>query len=103
MPGNTVERDLALRLEALRKDVGDTVPVEQVGVIVRSLLAGLAAPPDDAEFKLFHELDALAGHGRSVVEFAEFRNFSEPDLGLRRASQSMLWPLKTLRPQGRPR
>jgi hypothetical protein len=44
------------------------------------------------------ELDAPGGHGRSVVEFAEFRNFSEPDLGLRHASQSMLWPLKTFQP-----
>ena len=35
---STIDRDLALHLETLRKQVGETVKVEDVGDVVRSLL-----------------------------------------------------------------
>ncbi len=60
MPGGMVDRDLALRLEAMRKEMGDTVRVEQLGDVVRALLTGVSGSIAAADLKLYHELEALA-------------------------------------------
>lgn len=59
---STIDRDLALHLEALRKQKGDTVKVEEVGDVVRSLLASLSGDVSAGDLKLFGEVQALAAY-----------------------------------------
>lgn len=60
MPGGMADRDLAQRLEALRRDLGDTVRVEQVGDVVRALLTSVSGGIAAADLNLYHELESLA-------------------------------------------
>lgn len=60
MPGGSVERDLATRLDALRRELGDTVHMEQVAGIVQEMLANASSIIDDASLKLYHEIEGLA-------------------------------------------
>jgi chemotaxis protein CheZ len=60
MSGGMGDHDLALRLEALRKDLGDTVRVDQLGDVVRGLLTASAGRIAAADLKLYHELESLA-------------------------------------------
>lgn len=57
---STIDRDLALHLDALRKERGDTVKVEDVGEVVRSLLTSLSGDLTAGDLKLYREVEALA-------------------------------------------
>ena len=56
----TVDRDLALHLEALRKERGDTVKVDEIGDIVRSLLTSMSGDLSAGDLKLYQEIEGLA-------------------------------------------
>lgn len=60
MPSNTVDQDLSLHLEALRKDRGDMVRVDDIGDIVRSLLTTLSGDISAGDLKLYQEIEGLA-------------------------------------------
>ncbi len=71
---STVDRDLALHLEALRKQLGDTVKVEEVGDVVRSLLGSLSGDVSAGDLKLYGEVQALATYIHNAkVEIAALR------------------------------
>ncbi|PKU26017.1 protein phosphatase CheZ [Telmatospirillum siberiense] len=71
---STIDRDLALHLEALRKQKGDTVKVEEVGDVVRSLLASLSGDVSAGDLKLYGEVQALAAYIHNAkVEIAALR------------------------------
>jgi chemotaxis protein CheZ len=59
---STVDRDLALHLEALGKRQGDTVKVEDIGEVIRSLLMSLSGDVSAADLKLYQEVEALAAY-----------------------------------------
>ncbi len=56
----SIDHDLVLHLEELRKQRGDMVRVEEVGEVVRSLLSTLAGDVSPADLKLYQEVEALA-------------------------------------------
>jgi chemotaxis protein CheZ len=60
MPARAVDKDLALRLETLRRDLGDTVRIDQIADVVRAMLTGLSGDINAADLKLYHELESLA-------------------------------------------
>lgn len=62
MPGYSVDGDLALRLDALRGEHGDTVKVDGVAELVRELLATLTGELSAADLRLYHELESLASY-----------------------------------------
>lgn len=71
---STIDRDLALHLEALRKQQGDTVKVEEVGDVVRSLLTSLSGDVSAGDLKLYGEVQALAAYIHNAkVEIAALR------------------------------
>lgn len=71
---STVDRDLALHLEALRKQLGDMVKVEDVGDVVRSLLTSLSGDVSAADLKLYSEVQALATYIHNAkVEIAALK------------------------------
>ncbi len=70
----TVDRDLILHLEMLRKRHGETVKVEDVGEVVRSLLMSLSGDVSAADLKLYREVEALAEYiHRAKAEIAQLR------------------------------
>ncbi len=70
----TVDRDLTLHLETLRKEQGDLVRVEDVGDVVRSLLMSLSGEISAADLKLYQEVEALAAYiQRAKAEIAQLR------------------------------
>lgn len=60
MSARAVDKDLALRLDALRKDLGDTVRVDQIADVVRAMLTGMSGDINAADLRLYHELESLA-------------------------------------------
>lgn len=60
MSGRAVDKDLALRLEALRRDLGETVKIDQIADVVRAMLTGMSGDISSADLKLYHELESLA-------------------------------------------
>jgi chemotaxis protein CheZ len=69
-----IDRDLLLHLEALRKQQGETVKVEDVGEVVRSLLTSLTGDVSAGDLKLFQEVEALAEYiHRAKAEIAALR------------------------------
>ncbi len=60
MSGRAVDKDLALRLEALRRDLGETVRIDQIADVVRTMLTGMSGDISSADLKLYHELESLA-------------------------------------------
>jgi chemotaxis protein CheZ len=71
---STVDRDLALHLEVLRKQLGDTVKVEEVGDVVRSLLTSLSGDVSAADLKLYAEVQSLSTYIHNAkVEIAALR------------------------------
>ena len=70
----TIDRDLELQLEALRQQRGDTVRVEDIGEVVRSLLTTLSGEMSAADLKLYQELESLAEYiHRAKAELAQLR------------------------------
>ncbi len=69
-----VDRDLALYLETLRKQRGDTVKIEDIGDIVRSLLTSLSGDVSAEDLRLYQEVEALAEYiHRAKAEIAALR------------------------------
>lgn len=60
MPARAVDKDLALRLEALRRDLGETVKVDQIAEVVRAMLTSMTGDINAADLRLYHELESLA-------------------------------------------
>ena len=70
----TIDRDLELQLQALRQQRGDTVRVEDIGEVVRSLLTTLSGEMSAADLKLYQELESLADYiHRAKAELAQLR------------------------------
>lgn len=71
----TVDRDLELQLQALRQQRGDTVRVEDIGEVVRSLLTTLSGEMSAADLKLYQELESLAEYiHKAKAELAQLRS-----------------------------
>ncbi len=71
----TIDRDLELQLQALRQQGGDTVKVDDIGEVVRSLLGTLSGEMSTADLKLYQELEALADYiHRAKDELAQLRS-----------------------------
>lgn len=70
----TIDRDLAHHLDTLGKQAGDTVKVEEVGDVVRSLLASLSGDVSIGDLKLYQEVEDLATYIHNAkVEIAALR------------------------------
>jgi chemotaxis protein CheZ len=70
----TIDRDLALHLEVLKKQSGDTVKIDDVGDVVRSLLTSLSGDVSAGDFKLYGEVQALASYIHNAkVEIAALK------------------------------
>ena len=75
MAATPIDRDLELQLQALRQQGGDTVKVEDIGEVVRSLLGTLSGEMSTADLKLYQELEALADYiHRAKAELAQLRS-----------------------------
>lgn len=62
MPVKGVDRDLALRLDAIRKEHGDTVRVDQIGEVVRAMVDTMTGDIDAGDLKLYREIESLADY-----------------------------------------
>ena len=70
----TVDRDLDLHLDALRKQRGDLVKIEDVGEVVRALLTSLTGDVSAGGLKLYQEVESLANYIRNAkAEIAALR------------------------------
>jgi chemotaxis protein CheZ len=70
----TVDRDLALHLENLRKERGNAVKVDDVGEVVRSLLVSLVGDLSPGDLRLYREVEALANYiHKARAEIAALR------------------------------
>jgi len=70
----TIDRDLALHLDVLRKERGDTVKVDDVGDVVRSLLGSLSGDLSAGDLKLYQEVESLASYiHKAKAEIAALR------------------------------
>lgn len=74
MVAKGVDRDLALRLDAIRQQHGDTVQVNEIGTVVRALLDTMTGDIDGHDLKLFREIESLATYIQSAkAEIAAIR------------------------------
>ncbi len=74
MAGTTMDQDLALRLDAIRTEYGDTVRIEDLGDVVHALLGSMGGDISAADLKLYHELSSLADYIHSArAEIAALR------------------------------
>ncbi|MBX9633468.1 MAG: protein phosphatase CheZ [Magnetospirillum sp.] len=62
MSAKGVDRDLALRLDAIRREHGDTVRVDQVAEVVRAMLDTMTGDIDANDLKLYREIESLADY-----------------------------------------
>lgn len=60
MAPSPVDQELQQRLDAIRKEHGDTIQVSQVGEIVHSLLATVTGDVSAGDLRLYRELSSLA-------------------------------------------
>jgi Chemotaxis protein len=60
MPAKGVDRDLALRLDAIRREHGDTVRTDQVADVVRAMLSTASGDIDAGDLQLYREIESLA-------------------------------------------
>jgi len=74
MVAKGIDSDLALRLDAIRRDHGDTVKVDMIGEIVRALLETVTGDISAGDLRLYHELESLASYIQSAkAEIAQLR------------------------------
>jgi chemotaxis protein CheZ len=70
----TLDRDLDQQLASLRSQRGETVKIEDVGEVVRSLLTTLSGEVSTADLKLYQEVEALSEYiHRAKAELAQLR------------------------------
>ncbi|MBF0335604.1 MAG: protein phosphatase CheZ [Alphaproteobacteria bacterium] len=62
MSAGKIDKDLALRLDELRREHGDTVRLDRVAEVVRSLLSTMSGDLDAKDIRLYQELEALANY-----------------------------------------
>ncbi|MDA8230680.1 MAG: protein phosphatase CheZ [Magnetospirillum sp.] len=69
-----VDRDLILRLDAIRQERGDMVPIDEVAEIVRAVLDTLTGDISAGDLRLYRELESLADYIHSArTEIAALR------------------------------
>jgi len=68
MSGKGVDRDLELRLEVIRREHGDTVHIDQIGEVVRSLLDSIAGDISAGDLRLYREVESLAQYIHAARE-----------------------------------
>ena len=62
MVAKGVDRDLELRLDAIRREHGETVGVEKIAEVVRAMLDTMTGDLDGSDLKLFREVESLADY-----------------------------------------
>lgn len=62
MPVKGVDRDLALRLDAIRREHGESVRVDQIADVVRAMLDTMTGDIDANDLKLYREIESLADY-----------------------------------------
>ncbi len=62
MPANGVDRDLSLRLDAIRREHGDTVRIDQVAEVVRCMLDTTSGDINAGDLRLYREIESLADY-----------------------------------------
>lgn len=62
MPAKGVDRDLSLRLDAIRREHGDTVRIDQVAEVVAALLGTMSGDISGDDLRLYREIESLADY-----------------------------------------
>jgi len=62
MPANGVDRDLALRLDAIRREHGETVRIDQIAEVVRCMLDTTSGDINAGDLRLYREIESLADY-----------------------------------------
>lgn len=62
MPAKGVDRDLSLRLDAIRREHGDTVRVDQIAQVVRGMLDTMSGDINASDLRLYREIESLADY-----------------------------------------
>jgi len=68
MPARGVDRDLELRLDAIRREHGDTVQVSKIGEVVRAMLDTMAGDIGAGDLRLYRELESLSQYIHAAKE-----------------------------------
>lgn len=68
MSAKGVDRDLELRLDALRREHGDSVQVDKIGEVVRALLETMTGDIAAGDLQLYRELESLADYIHAAKE-----------------------------------
>ena len=68
MPARGVDRDLELRLDAIRREHGDTVQVAKIGEVVRAMLDTMAGDIGAGDLRLYRELESLSQYIHAAKE-----------------------------------
>ncbi len=70
----TLDRDLALRLDVIRRDHGDSVKIDEVALVVRGLLDTVDGDISAGDLRLYRELEGLADYIHSAkAEIVQLR------------------------------
>lgn len=62
MPAKGVDRDLSLRLDAIRREHGETVRIDQIAEVVRAMLDSMSGDIDAGDLRLYREIESLADY-----------------------------------------
>ncbi len=68
MSATGVDRDLELRLDAIRREHGDTVHIDKVGEVVRAMLDTMAGDISSGDLQLYRELESLSRYIHAAKE-----------------------------------
>ncbi|OAN53845.1 chemotaxis protein CheZ [Paramagnetospirillum marisnigri] len=68
MPAKGVDRDLELRLDAIRQEHGETIAVDKIGEVVRAMLETMAGDISAGDLRLYQELESLATYIHAAKE-----------------------------------
>ena len=60
MSARGVDRDLELRLDAIRQEHGETIQVDKIGEVVRAMLDTMAGDISAGDLRLYRELESLS-------------------------------------------
>lgn len=62
MVAKGVDRDLGLRLDAIRREHGETVKIDQVAEVVRAMLDTMSGDISSSDLRLYREIESLADY-----------------------------------------
>lgn len=68
MSAKGVDRDLELRLDAIRREHGETIQVDQIGEVVRAMLETMTGDIGAGDLRLYRELESLASYIHAAKE-----------------------------------